>query len=420
MGYSRAKTLQQYGDRIRAAMEQTYRELAPISDPFRCDPDLCLDFFENVDPTPKNAYVLAMVRWFVERQMRFPEDASKVIPTIHLLMRFRQRYHGRQPMRMTFEEFLDLADENDVKSRLEIKQDYVDSLYRTAAAIHYFEDDDILIVVPKTWEAAKYFGRHTRWCTSGNTPGVFEDYNEAGNLFIVLFKKENRRWQFHFERSQFMDERDETIPFAALRPIMAKYFEYQIIENLADRPNLCRLLENPTNEQINAALSNDGMFLKHVENPSREQIELAFKIGKAGLNALDNPSEDVINLALDSYSHALADIDNPTEEQQRRAVTRFIRAIRYVKWPSRELQRIAIGHSPYAALLFSAQIDPKVKLDLMGSNPEVVALFSLPDPLRLGRFVLEEQKMSLSPQTAPSGLSATVRRIMARQGIPID
>lgn len=66
------------------------------------------------------------------------------------------------------------------------------------------------IVVPLTKEAAIHFGRNTQWCTAAtDSHNYFESYNERGPLYIVLDKKTNRRWQWHFEDAMFMDERDD-------------------------------------------------------------------------------------------------------------------------------------------------------------------------------------------------------------------
>ena len=87
------------------------------------------------------------------------------------------------------------------KSRSEIKQD----------AETVYEDEQWLIVIPHTEEAACYYGAHTKWCTAAKENNMFDYYNNEGPLYINIHKPTNRKYQFHFESYSFMDENDEKI-----------------------------------------------------------------------------------------------------------------------------------------------------------------------------------------------------------------
>lgn len=91
-----------------------------------------------------------------------------------------------------------------------------------------FNDAQYRILIPHTREAAVYFGRNTRWCTAADKNNMFSHYNERGQLYVILDKKNNKRWQFHWEDNQFMDEMDRSInkqDFCAAHPTIAKFFE---------------------------------------------------------------------------------------------------------------------------------------------------------------------------------------------------
>jgi hypothetical protein len=75
-----------------------------------------------------------------------------------------------------------------------------------------FENDEWLIVVPETEEAACYYGKGTKWCTAGNTNNQFDYYNRQGTLYILINKQDqSEKFQFHFESKQFMDIMDRSI-----------------------------------------------------------------------------------------------------------------------------------------------------------------------------------------------------------------
>ena len=75
-----------------------------------------------------------------------------------------------------------------------------------------YEDSNWLILIPLTQEAAIYYGKNTQWCTAATSSNnMFNHYNSEGPLFINIDKRNNRKYQFHFESDQFMDERDDEI-----------------------------------------------------------------------------------------------------------------------------------------------------------------------------------------------------------------
>ena len=84
-----------------------------------------------------------------------------------------------------------------------------------------YEDEKWLVVIPHTEEAACLYGAHTQWCTAAREDNMFDDYNKDGYLYINIDKQNNRKYQFHFESEQFMDETDENIPAPVLDNIGA-------------------------------------------------------------------------------------------------------------------------------------------------------------------------------------------------------
>ena len=75
-----------------------------------------------------------------------------------------------------------------------------------------YEDNDWLIIVPKTQEAAIYYGKGTKWCTAASSSdNMFESYNDQGRLYININKHTGDKYQFHFESNSFMDAEDKPI-----------------------------------------------------------------------------------------------------------------------------------------------------------------------------------------------------------------
>ncbi len=78
-----------------------------------------------------------------------------------------------------------------------------------------YEDNQWVIVIPHTKEAAQLYGKHTKWCTSADKfRNMFDHYNNKGPLYINIDKVNNRKYQFHFQSSLsdgYMDEMDKPL-----------------------------------------------------------------------------------------------------------------------------------------------------------------------------------------------------------------
>ena len=83
---------------------------------------------------------------------------------------------------------LDKIDDNNIqnlgssarKNAIEQGKDEVDKVY---------EDEDWIVVIPKTQAAAMYWGKDTKWCTAADSKNnMFNTYNKKGPLFIAINK----------------------------------------------------------------------------------------------------------------------------------------------------------------------------------------------------------------------------------------
>lgn len=96
-----------------------------------------------------------------------------------------------------------------------------------------YRDKDVVILTPTTQEAACFFGKGTKWCTAATSSrNYFDYYNKQGPLFIIMFSN-GRKYQFHFESKQYMDEMDNQIPnlklWAKEHPVAAEKLRPQAI-----------------------------------------------------------------------------------------------------------------------------------------------------------------------------------------------
>ena len=71
-----------------------------------------------------------------------------------------------------------------------------------------YEDDEWVVYVPHSHEAARRGGEGTHWCTASENDRYYNMYSNQGLLYINIRKSDGAKFQFHFETDQFMDAND--------------------------------------------------------------------------------------------------------------------------------------------------------------------------------------------------------------------
>ena len=304
-------------------------------------PDLMakvVTFIESKDPTTKKAYVLPMINWFKNGSMRYLEDAGKATAAILTIRKFKNRLTGFDPMKVTFLQFLEKADElNQTQSKTELGKAETQKFFENGDAKLFYDGPDCKIIVPHTWEAAKYFGRGTKWCTSSeDTMEHFADYTTNGPLYIILFKGKNQRWQFHFQDWQFMDERDEDLDTDSdeFQQIMGHF--HGVIEGLLNDT----IRDHEQHIKMNAL-----KWIPRLSDKFLVSLDHAyFRDGAVNsvLEYVENPSEKLIKACFVKNAYAFSHIDYPTEEEQISAFERAPKSIQYFDYPCEKLQELII------------------------------------------------------------------------------
>lgn len=103
-----------------------------------------------------------------------------------------------------------------------------------------YEDEKWEVYIPKTYEASCKLGSGTEWCTAtGKTKKHYDNYTKDGKLYILINKKNKKKFQFHFETESFKDSDDDDISlydfFKKHENIFIKFFvklNYDKIKNL--------------------------------------------------------------------------------------------------------------------------------------------------------------------------------------------
>ena len=181
------------------------------------------EWLEQYDPTQNNKYVNWMITRYLNGGIRLLEDIpAKVAPALVIYAKLAakkklQPEHRDINQFKDINQFLDAVDtykssEDELASKSEKKSAIEQQMYSNGDAELVFNDPEYKVVIPHSHKASCYFGKNTRWCTtSADDARYHNQYSEEGPLYIILHKPTNKRWQFHFESQQYMNEKDENI-----------------------------------------------------------------------------------------------------------------------------------------------------------------------------------------------------------------
>ena len=217
--------LKTYGAKIAArfAMERDHTPpdvLAAIAaQPGESDEEKVIAYLMSMDPNNRQSYTV----WLVTRYLQgdyLLEDAARLKEHLTVFDQVKQRLPNKDILKYRVADLHDaiqpfLKNEAPPTARSE-EQELARRMHQPDQAKILYNDADLKVLVPLTKEASCYFGRNTQWCTAAKVNNYHDYYSNQGPLVVILFKKENRRYQFHFESRQFKDERDAEIDKGAL------------------------------------------------------------------------------------------------------------------------------------------------------------------------------------------------------------
>ena len=214
------KTLNNFGDKILARLQQdnTAKRILEVDD---VNTDEAVEkFFElihNVDPTRAKKYPMWILQRYIDGTIRLLEDVYKVTEPLEIFTKFKVKIKeagGKTDINQvkSLQELIEITQPfADAKTGKELKKGELAELVANGEAEVLLDNDTYRVSIPKTANASCILGRNTQWCTAAKNNNMFDHYNKEGDMYIVLIKKEDARYQFHFESEQFMDENDNSI-----------------------------------------------------------------------------------------------------------------------------------------------------------------------------------------------------------------
>ena len=200
------------------------------------EPEKIAAVLAEFDPTPNKKALSFIAKLYVNGAIR-AEDKKKINSSIELFYKVVNKLKNKDLM--SYKNLNDLYDalapfEDNDKDALSARQQ---KKLAKSDAEKLIDTPDFKVIIPKTEEAARYYGANTKWCTAADDDCMFDHYNAQGPLFVIIAGEgaKARKFQLHYESGQFMDERDVELSSSDIA-YLSKFPQYkEFLEHLIDK-----------------------------------------------------------------------------------------------------------------------------------------------------------------------------------------
>jgi len=341
----------------------------------------------NNDPTKKKIYLQWLIKNYINNtnKDRFLEDLYKTKEDLVVFTKLKQQNKIQQKdiNQIKYENLYDIIKPHmkDLTSGKEIKKQELEKIKSQIKVVYDGAEGKILI--PFTEKASCFLGRQTRWCTaSTESKNYFNYYNKKGKLYVIL-PKDGRKFQFHFQELQLMDEQDKEVNFELFDKKYPwvfnniKFTEEEQLKVVKKDVYAIQYIKNPSEEVQLTAVSQNGHAIEFIKNPSEKVQLTAAKQDGYIIGYIKNPSEKVQIVAVSQNGYVIKRIKNPSEEVQLAAVNQDGYAIKHIKNPSEKVQMAAVQQNNYSIIDIK---NPSEEVQLAAVNQNGYAIKRIKNP----------------------------------------
>lgn len=172
-----------------------------------------LEELAKADPSKNGAAINWIVRMYIAKQFKL-EDVRRLSKDIDVFLKFKNKMENK-----------DLNSYPDLKTLYAAVAPFIEKPDQAASGkaekkeikkgVKYIiNTPNFKALIPKTEEAACFYGAGTKWCTAATDgDNQFENYNSRGDLVIIIAGEgaKQRKFQLHYEDDAFMDEQDSEV-----------------------------------------------------------------------------------------------------------------------------------------------------------------------------------------------------------------
>ena len=141
-----------------------------------------------------------------------------------------------------------------------------------------YEDDDVLVIRPKSYAASCYYGANTKWCTTNKgDSGYFEKYIRTGLLYYFIKKKENNKMALYRntedKKTEVYNAQDRLVSLEDLREQFPN--QNDLIDELIGSGEFIKTLRAFTRGKVDSRVledSDDAILTVKLSDPLGQSI----------------------------------------------------------------------------------------------------------------------------------------------------
>jgi hypothetical protein len=270
--------------------------------------------------------VLSMViPWFHSNVNRITEDDIWKAETI-----FRER-NGMVPniegIAKSFKDIAQYENPEFIRTLMEIvdskKTEREKERELKTQAERLYEDDDVLVIRPKSHAASCYYGANTKWCTTtAGSSGYFEKYIKSGLLYYFIKKRENVKMALYRNseerKTEVYNAQDKLVSLEDLREQFPN--QNDLIDELIGSGEFIKTLRNFSKGKIDYRELEDSdesiLKVKPSDPPGQSTIVINFDEDEKFFKSLDISEDDLWFLnAINSHYNSYDFMDSYQIEQ---------------------------------------------------------------------------------------------------------
>lgn len=186
-----------------------------------------------------------------------------------------------------------------------------------------YEDDDVLVVMPKSFVSSCYYGANTKWCTTTKgSAGYFEKYSRDGKLYYFINKKTGLKRALYIKEKpkqvEVYNEKDIEVGLDELFSVFPQ--QTDLIDDLVGISNFIKTLKLYARGQASERdlLDSDDSIYRIIphKTPGQSELIIEFPDDKVFFRALDLDEDDQWFLnAVSSYYTDYEFMDSYTGEE---------------------------------------------------------------------------------------------------------
>lgn len=297
-------------------------------------------FLANADPSPNKKFLQWLIGLYLKGNLKL-EDVYKASEYLELFLKHGKKIPGEMRDINRYKNINDLYDVvqqyEEVQTKREINRELDAKMHGPEHIDLIYDSPTMKVIQLKSQQAACYFGTNTKWCTAAKRNNQFDNYAKQGPIFVVLVKKENVRFQLHYESNQFMDEKNRQVnmlelgqKYPELKKALGPLFNKAVV---TQDPSKIFDLENPEDEVVEAAFYRKPGMITDVRDPTepmmrgaiRKNPKMAVYLANAGIEVPNELLEYAVKMDLSivrkipQYNTMYAEVeamnDDPEEHQ---------------------------------------------------------------------------------------------------------